>query len=404
MLKKTIFSKNFSKKNINLKEKPKYLKNIPLLRFKEYNAEWKLQKLGDISSITTGSKNLKDNDPNGKYPFYVRSKNIEHINSYSYDGEAILIPGDGKIGKIFHYVNGKFDYHQRVYKISDFKNVEGKFIYYYLQKNFLHHALKHSLKATVDSLRLPVIKEMKIYFPTLDEQKRIVSLLSKIDTKISLMEQKYDVIKISKKIILQQLYLENISEVESKIFQDKWDVKKLDEIAEIGDGIHKTPNYVKNGIKFISVKDIHDFSKTTKFIKKEEYDKYKMKTQKKNDIFLTRVGTVGKSNILKENEDYAYYVNISLIRADEKINPDYLNQYIKTDSFQRELCKRTLYNTMPIINIKDLKQCLVVFPIMEDQIKIGNLLVIFDEKLRLNQKQIELMKKFKSNLLQKMLV
>lgn len=106
-----------------------------------------------------------------------------------------------------------------------------------------------------------------------------------------------------------------------------------------------------------------------------------MKTQK-NDIFLTRVGTVGKSNILKENEDYAYYVNISLIRADEKINPDYLNQYIKTDLFQRELCKRTLYNTMPIINIKDLKQCLVVFPIMEDQIKIGNLLVIFDEKLR----------------------
>ena len=244
---------------------------------------------------------------------------------------------------------------------------------------------------------------MKIYFPTLDEQKRIVSLLSKIDTKISLMEQKYDVIKKSKKIILQQLYPENISEVESKIFQDKWDVKKLDEIAEIGDGIHKTPNYVKNGIKFISVKDIHDFSKTTKFIKKEEYDKYKMKTQK-NDIFLTRVGTVGKSNILKENEDYAYYVNISLIRADEKINPDYLNQYIKTDSFQRELCKRILYNTMPIINIKDLKQCLVVFPIMEDQIKIGNLLVIFDEKLRLNQKQIELMKKFKSNLLQKMLV
>lgn len=145
--KKTIFSKNFSKKNINLKEKPKYLKNIPSLRFKEYNAEWKLQKLGDISSITTGSKNLKDNDPDGKYPFYVRSKNIEHINSYSYDGEAILIPGDGKIGKILHYVNGKFDYHQRVYKISDFKNVEGKFIYYYLQKNFFTSCIKTFTKS-----------------------------------------------------------------------------------------------------------------------------------------------------------------------------------------------------------------------------------------------------------------
>lgn len=290
-----------------------------------------------------------------------------------------------------------------MYKISDFKNVDGKFIYYYLQKNFLHHALKYSLKSSVDSLRLPVIKEMEIYFPTLDEQKLIVNLLSKIDNKIALIEQKYDIIKKSKKIVLQQLLPKNISELENKIFQDKWNVKKLGEIAKIGDGIHKTPKYVKNGIKFISVENIHDFSKTTKFIKKEEYENYKMKTQK-NDIFLTRVGTVGKSNIIKENEDYAYYVNVSLIRTGEKVNPNYLNQYIKTDLFQRELCRRTLNNTMPIINIKDLKQCLVAFPSIDNQIKISNLLIIFDEKLRLNQNKIKLMKKFKSGLLQKMFV
>ena len=64
---------------------------------------------------------------NGIYPFYVRSERIERINSYSFDGEAILTPGDGDIGGIFHYINGKFDFHQRVYKYSNLKNYNGKY-------------------------------------------------------------------------------------------------------------------------------------------------------------------------------------------------------------------------------------------------------------------------------------
>ncbi len=67
-------------------------------------------------------------DDNGKYPFYVRSPHIEHINTYSYDGEAVLMAGDGVgAGKVFHYVNGKFDYHQRVYNFHQFKRITGMF-------------------------------------------------------------------------------------------------------------------------------------------------------------------------------------------------------------------------------------------------------------------------------------
>ena len=52
-----------------------------------------------------------------------------------FDGEAILVPGEGGIGNIFHYINGKFDFHQRVYKISDFADeVCGKFIYFYMSR------------------------------------------------------------------------------------------------------------------------------------------------------------------------------------------------------------------------------------------------------------------------------
>jgi type I restriction enzyme S subunit len=44
----------------------------------------------------------------GEYPFFVRSENIQRINRYSHDCEAILVPGEGRIGDIFHYIKLKF--------------------------------------------------------------------------------------------------------------------------------------------------------------------------------------------------------------------------------------------------------------------------------------------------------
>ncbi|MBK8196496.1 MAG: hypothetical protein IPK76_26100 [Lewinellaceae bacterium] len=74
----------------------------------------------NVASITTGDKNTQDRVADGVYPFFVRSQTVERINSYSFDGEAVLTAGDGVgTGKVFHYINGKFDFHQRVYKISD---------------------------------------------------------------------------------------------------------------------------------------------------------------------------------------------------------------------------------------------------------------------------------------------
>jgi len=193
------------------------------LRFKNENGEnypdWEEKLLGNISEIKTGKKDLKDAEKNGKYPFFVRSANIEQINSYSFDGEAILIPGDGKIGEIFHYINGKFDYHQRVYKISNFKSTNSKFIYYYLQKNFLRHALMYTAKATVDSLRLPIIKEMKINVPTLEEQNKITNFLTNIDEKTNQIAIELKHTNEFKKGLLQQMFVAMLANIIIMIIQ-----------------------------------------------------------------------------------------------------------------------------------------------------------------------------------------
>src|SRR3989338_984802 len=99
--------------------------------------DWEVDKIQNLADITTGAKNTQDRIPDGDYPFFVRSQTVERINSYSFDGEAVLTAGDGVgTGKVFHYINGKFDFHQRVYKISNFSDrLDGYFFYLYFSKN-----------------------------------------------------------------------------------------------------------------------------------------------------------------------------------------------------------------------------------------------------------------------------
>ena len=180
----------------------------PKLRFKNFDKIWNITFLGLISQIKTGESDAQDSVAYGKYPFFVRSENIERSNRYLFDGEAILIPGEGRLGEIFHYINGKFDYHQRVYKISNFSNnIDGKFIFYLMQKNFKEHALKYTVKATVDSLRLPMLTNYRLKQPTLQEQNKVSSFFVKLDQKIALEQRKLEKLNNIKQAYLNEMFV-----------------------------------------------------------------------------------------------------------------------------------------------------------------------------------------------------
>lgn len=144
-------------------------------------------RLKFLCSIKTGDRNTEDRRDGGSYPFFVRSQIPEKIDTYSYDGEAILTAGDGAgVGKVYHYINGKFDYHQRVYKFSDFKITLGKYLFHYISSKFYNVALLGSAKSTVDSLRLPLIKDFSVCFPiNPSEQEKIIDFIDKQTNKIS---------------------------------------------------------------------------------------------------------------------------------------------------------------------------------------------------------------------------
>ena len=137
-----------------------------------------------LADIGTGSSDRKDANPDGKYPLYVRSKDILKSDSFEFDEIAIIIPGEGGVGDIFHYVDGKYALHQRAYRIhfTD-KNIYPKFAYYYFENSFKKFILSKAVNGTVTSIRKPMIENFMIPLIKFDEQVRIASIVERYDQK-----------------------------------------------------------------------------------------------------------------------------------------------------------------------------------------------------------------------------
>ena len=152
---------------------------------------WEQREAKDLVSITTGKSNTQDQTDDGIYPFYIRSETPVKSSKYLYDEEAVITIGDGQIGKVFHYVDGKFDLHQRCYKMTNFSDLTGKYFYYYFSTMFYDRAMKMTAKATVDSVRLEMISNMVIKYPKdVKEQTCISNILSNVENLITLHQRK----------------------------------------------------------------------------------------------------------------------------------------------------------------------------------------------------------------------
>lgn len=174
-------------------------------RLQEFSEPWVERTIEDFAKITTGASNTQDQAPFGIFPFYIRSASVMKSNRFLYDCEGVITIGDGQIGKVFHFVNGKFDLHQRCYLIYDFYDVDAKFFYYIFSAFFYERAIALSAKATVDSVRRDMIAKMKVDLPSLAEQRAIASILSDMDAEIAELEAKRDKYKEVRQGMMQQL-------------------------------------------------------------------------------------------------------------------------------------------------------------------------------------------------------
>lgn len=209
----------------------------PKIRFKDFADDWEQRKAKDLCSISTGKSNTQDRVDDGIYPFYVRSPIVEHSNRYLFDEEAVLTVGDGVgTGKVFHYVNGKYDLHQRVYRMFDFsEEITAKYFYYYFSNHFYDRVMAMTAKTSVDSVRYEMIADMDIALPKVKEQMAISAYFDRLDHLITLHQRKCDKLQVLKKAMLEKMFPKNgssVPEIRFKGFTDAWEQRKLGEVVE----------------------------------------------------------------------------------------------------------------------------------------------------------------------------
>ena len=203
--------------------------------------EWK--PLMDLAEIGTGNSNRQDEEENGKYPFYVRSKNILRANSFQFDETAIIIPGEGGIGDIFHYVEGKYALHQRAYRIhitSD--EINPKFLYYIMHNSFKKYILSKSVGATAISIRKPMIEKFEIPIPPLPVQTEIVKILDALTALTS---------ELTSELILRRKQYEYYREKllsEKKLEKSGGDWKYLTQVANLTRGRVMSKGYLSDNV------------------------------------------------------------------------------------------------------------------------------------------------------------
>ncbi|WP_270394729.1 restriction endonuclease subunit S [Mediterraneibacter massiliensis] len=144
----------------------------------------KIVPLADIADIGTGSSNTNEGIEEGKYPFYVRSQEPLRKNEYEYDETAIITAGDGVgVGKVFHYVEGKYALHQRAYRIHiNTPDVLPRYYFHYMRSAFLPYIQKTMFQGSVASIRRPMLNQFPVPIPALDVQKRIVNVLDNFES------------------------------------------------------------------------------------------------------------------------------------------------------------------------------------------------------------------------------
>ncbi|PRI47637.1 restriction endonuclease subunit S [Haemophilus influenzae] len=316
--------------------------------------EWK--PLMDLAEIGTGNSNRQDEEENGKYPFYVRSKNILRSNSFQFDETAIIIPGEGGIGDIFHYVEGKYALHQRAYRIhitSD--QVNTKFLYYIMHNSFKKYILSKSVGATAISIRKPMLEKFEIPIPPFSVQTEIVRILdaltaltSELTSELILRQKQYEYYR-EKLLSFDSLEQLNSGGGGKKKLIDVAKIKNGKDWKHLGEG--NIPIYGSGGI--MGYVDAYSYDKPT--------------------VLIPRKGTITNIFYLEEpfwNVDTIYYTEIDTTQ----ILPKYFYHFMKTV----DLTKLDTGSGRPSLTQAILNEIPIFVPSIEEQQRIVSILDKFE--------------------------
>lgn len=348
--------------------------------------DWEVKTIGEVAQITTGSQNTQDHSVFGKYPFYVRSQQVEKIDNYIFDTEGIVTAGDGVgTGKVFHYVKGKFGLHQRCYLIFNFdEHVHGKYLFWIFSQNFYNRINQMTAKSSVDSVRKEMISGMLIPFPSPSEQRRIASVLSDTDSLIASLSRTIEKKRLVKQGAMQQLLT---GKTRLKGFSDEWVEKELGEVCKIQRGsILKSSDYCYGTIPVIAggmtPAGYHNVA-----------------NREGRTITISASGA--NAGYVSIHNGKIFASDCSTISESNEYNIDFIYQFLLLN--QTEIYRAQTGGAQPHIHPKDVAPMKIKMPDYNEQFAISERLRTMDNEIASLEAELQKYKALKQGMMQTLL-
>lgn len=144
---------------------------------------WKMVHLEDVCKIQTGKKDVDEGNPIGVFPFFTCAAVPTRSDTFSFDGESILLPGNGANVGMSIFFRGKFEAYQRTYVLNQFR-INAKYIFYYLQGFWKKHIEGKQYGTAINYVRMSNFTSLQIPLPPLPEQERIVAKIEELFTQL----------------------------------------------------------------------------------------------------------------------------------------------------------------------------------------------------------------------------
>ncbi len=275
------------------------------------------------------------------------------------------------------------------------------------------------------SLKMDELNKMPVVLPNKDEQKRIVSFLdietARIDNLIAKQEKLNELLEEQRKSIISHAVTKGLNP--NALMKDSG-VEWLGEVPEhwmtpsskhlleipITDGPHETPNFVDDGVPFISAEAISkgkiDFDKKRGYITSELNAIYSKKYSPKiDDIYMVKSGaTTGKVAMVETTEEFNIWSPLAVFRCNKnKVLPKFLLAVFNSSHFYDALVLNWSYGTQQNIGMGVLSNIEIPCPSLKEQAEIIQHLdaqnTKFDKLISTQSQLIEKLKEYRSTII-----
>ena len=287
----------------------------------------------------------------------------------------------------------------------------GSYLLYFLQMSKPYLLQLASGGATRNALTKGMIEDLELEVPSVEEQKRIVSLLDDIQGKIQANKNINENLEQQALALFRQYFMDY--EPYGGSAPADWTKVSLDDVCtRITDGSHYSPTDVPEApYPMYSVKDMETYgfnSSSCKHITAEEFLKMQKNdcVPKLNDILVAKDGSYLKEIfICSEEKDEAILSSIAIFRPNtEIIMPEILLYLLKQPSVRKDVGDNYVSGSaLPRIVLKDFKKYTFLLPPMEEQIKIGSVLHAIRMQTKANIDEIQSLSTLRDNLLPRLM-